>query len=382
MIDYVEIRNENLDLLGIIDAFNSVIWNSVYYGVGDFEVYTRATDDAIQLLQPERYITRPGSDEVGIIESVRISDSIASGLMIAAAGRFAKSMLDRRHIMKLSGSVNAPTILRGNVEENIRQLVSDHAIAATDARRNIPILRLGASAGTAQIIVDSNGERSQKQVSYLNLLSYSESVLREYHLGSIIKRSSDGTMLEYIVFEGTDRSTENQSGNAPIVFSKEFDNLSDSEYSYDETAFKNAALIGGAGEGLERYYRLVTGGETGLARRETWVDAADISRTYNEGDGEQQYTDAEYNAMLETKGLQALSASTIAEEFSGTLDITNGNYTLNDDFRLGDLVTVQNTDIGKYMHVRIIKVTEVQDENGYTVNIEYGSDNDSNEMEV
>ena len=86
--------------------------------------------------------------------------------------------------------------------------------------------------------------------------------------------------------------------------------------------------------------------------------------------------------MLETKGLQALSASTIAEEFSGTLDITNGNYTLNDDFRLGDLVTVQNTDIGKYMHVRIIKVTEVQDENGYTVNIEYGSDNDSNEKEV
>lgn len=382
MIDYVEIRNENLDLLGIIDAFNSVIWNSVYYGVGDFEVYTRATDDAIQLLQPERYITRPGSDEVGIIESVRISDSIASGLMIAAAGRFAKSMLDRRHIMKISGSVNAPTILRGNVEENIRQLVSDHAIAATDARRNIPILRLGASAGTAQIIVDSNGERSQKQVSYANLLSYTDSVLKEYRLGSIIKRSSDGTMLEYIVFEGIDRSTENQSGNAPIVFSKEFDNLSDSEYSYDETAFKNAALIGGAGEGLERYYRLVTGGETGLARRETWVDAADISRTYNEGEGEQQYTDAEYNAMLETKGLQALSANTIAEEFSGTLDITNGNYTLNDDFRLGDLVTVQNTDIGKYMHVRIIKVTEVQDENGYTVNIEYGSDNDSNEMEV
>lgn len=382
MIDYVEIRNENLDLLGIIDAFNSVIWNSVYYGVGDFEVYTRATDDAIQLLQPERYITRPGSDEVGIIESVRISDSIASGLMIAAAGRFAKSMLDRRHIMKLSGSVNAPTILRGNVEENIRQLVSDHAIAATDARRNIPILRLGASAGTAQIIVDSNGERSQKQVSYANLLSYTDSVLKEYRLGSIIKRSSDGTMLEYIVFEGIDRSTENQSGNAPIVFSKEFDNLSDSEYSYDETAFKNAALIGGAGEGLERYYRFVTGGETGLARRETWVDAADISRTYNEGEGEQQYTDAEYNAMLETKGLQALSANTIAEEFSGTLDITNGNYTLNDDFRLGDLVTVQNTDIGKYMHVRIIKVTEVQDENGYTVNIEYGSDNDNNEMEV
>lgn len=382
MIDYVEIRNENLDLLGIIDAFNSVIWNSVYYGVGDFEVYTRATDDAIQLLQPERYITRPGSDEVGIIESVRISDSIASGLMIAAAGRFAKSMLDRRHIMKLSGSVNAPTILRGNVEENIRQLVSDHAIAATDARRNIPILRLGSSAGTAQIIIDSNGERSQKQVSYLNLLSYTDSVLKEYRLGSIIKRSSDGTMLEYIVFEGADRSTENQSGNAPIVFSKEFDNLSDSEYSYDETAFKNAALIGGAGEGLERYYRFVTGGETGLSRRETWVDAADISRTYNEGEGEQQYTDAEYNAMLETKGLQALSANTIAEEFSGTLDITNGNYTLNDDFRLGDLVTVQNTDIGKYMHVRIIKVTEVQDENGYTVNIEYGSDNDSNEMEV
>ena len=382
MIDYVEVRDENLDLLGIIDAFNSVIWNSVYYGVGDFEIYTRATDEAIQLLQPERYITRPGSEEVGIIESVNMSDSIESGLMIAAAGRFAKSMLDRRHIMKLSGSVNAPTILRGNVEENIRQLVSDHAIAATDTRRNIPILQLGASAGTAQIIVDSSGARSQKQVSYANLLSYTDSVLKEYRLGSTVKISSDGAKLEYIVFEGTDRSTDNASGNDPILFSAEFDNLNSCEYAYDETAFKNSVLIGGAGEGLERYYHFVTGGETGLARRETWVDASGISRTYDDGAGEQQYTDDEYNAMLETEGLQALSAYTISEEFSGSLDITNGNFTLNDDFSLGDIVTVQNTNIGKYMHVRILKVTEVQDENGYTVDIEYGSDNDNDETEV
>ena len=133
---------------------------------------------------------------------------------------------------------------------------------------------------------------------------------------------------------------------------------------------------------MERFYHFVTGGETGLARRETWVDASGISRTYDDGAGEQQYTDDEYNAMLETEGLQALSAYTIAEEFSGTLDITNGNFTLNDDFSLGDIVTVQNTNIGKYMHVRIIKVTEVQDENGYTVDIEYGSDNDNDETEV
>ena len=38
MISYVEILNTERELIGIIDTAKSIIWHSVYFGVGDFEI--------------------------------------------------------------------------------------------------------------------------------------------------------------------------------------------------------------------------------------------------------------------------------------------------------------------------------------------------------
>ena len=38
-IEYVEIRNPQREIIGICDAFNSIIWRPEYYGTGDFEIY-------------------------------------------------------------------------------------------------------------------------------------------------------------------------------------------------------------------------------------------------------------------------------------------------------------------------------------------------------
>jgi hypothetical protein len=42
------------------------------------------------------------------------------------------------------------------------------------------------------------------------------------------------------------------------------------------------------------------------------------------------------------------------------------------NFDLGDLITIQDNQIGLYINTRVIEVTEVQDENGYNVNVVYG----------
>ena len=39
MIDFVEIRDKNRVLLGVIDNADSIIWHPLYYGTGDFEIY-------------------------------------------------------------------------------------------------------------------------------------------------------------------------------------------------------------------------------------------------------------------------------------------------------------------------------------------------------
>lgn len=374
-IDYVEIRNSATDLIGIIDAAKSVIWHSSYFGVGDFEIYTEATPEAVEILRKYNYVTRPDDIEIGIIEKVYIANNEQDGLMITAAGRFAKSILDRRLIYKLAGTVNTATILRGNVENNIRTLVADNAIACSfDSKRNFSILELGAAAGIPLIIVDENGNAAEKQVSYQNLLEYTESVLKEYGLASIITLDAERRKFIYTVYEGADRSIDNASGNMPILFSQEFDNLIASEYSCDTTPEKNTALIGGEGEGVDRFYTLLAGNETDLNRREIFIDASSINKAYkDENEVEQEYTNAEYTALLKAKGKQDITPLKISESFAGTIDIVNGNYVYNRDFFLGDIVTVQDNEIGVYINARITDIIEVQDENGYTVDANYQS---------
>lgn len=375
MIDYVEIKNAERETVGIIDTASSVIWHSVYYGVGDFEIYAQATEQNLELLKVGNYVTRQNNDEVGVIEAITITFSIQDGYMITATGRFAKSILERRIIYNLSETVNTPTILRGNVEQAIRQTVLDNAISCSfDSRRNIPILGLAALNNLTPKIVDESGNAAQKQVSYQNLLEYTDKVLQEYGLSSKIIYNDSNKKLLYSVFEGADRSTDNADGNDPIVFSIEYDNLNSSNYLYDEKSLKNAALIGGAGEGLERFYTLFTGGKSGLQLREMFIDASSVNRTYkNDGSDEEiRYTNAEYRAMLNQKGQEKFKETIIKETFSGDINVSFGMWIYGVDYFLGDIVTVQDNFINKYANVRITEVTEVQDENGYSVDVVFG----------
>lgn len=371
-IDVIEIRGSNRELIGIVDTAKSVIWHSVYFGVGDFEIYAQLTQQHLLLLQIGNYVTRSDNNEVGIIEKIDVTYSVNDGYMIAASGRFAKSLLDRRLIYKLSGKTNTPSILRGNVEIAARQLVLDNAISCSfDNRRNIPVLALGGLANLPAIIVDANGNAAQKQVSYQNLMQYTDEVLQEYGYAAKVVLNASNKMLLYVVYSGADRSTENTDGNAPVIFSTDYDNLNSSEYAYDEQNARNAALIGGEGEGLERFYSLLTAGKTGLQLRELFVDASSINKTYMENDVEQSYTDAEYKSMLDQAGQKQLAALPALETFTGEINASFGNWIYGRDFFIGDLVTLQDNTINKYVTVRIKEATEVQDENGYSVDVVY-----------
>ena len=371
MIDFLEIRAADLKVIGILDTAQSVIWHSVYFGVGDFEIYTPATPEMVNLLTTGNYVTRTDNAEVGVIEKLAIINDIESGRMITASGRFAKSVLDRRLIYNLNGNSNKATILRGNLETAIREVVQDNAIScAFDPRRNIDVLILGDVAGIPTNITDANGKATKKQVSYKNLLEYTDGALAEY--GIAARCVLENNKLQYTIYSGADRSTGNSSGNVPVVFSQAFDNLVNSDYMHDTAEEKNAALIGGEGEGLARFYSFITDGKTGLQRREIFIDAASIARGYtDENEVEQTYTDEEYKELLDAQGVQDLAPLVEVETFSGTVDITNGNYVYGRDFWLGVIVTVQDNELRKYINVRITEATEVQDVNGYTVDVKY-----------
>lgn len=387
MIEYVEIRKkETRETIGIIDTAESIIWTSEYYGVGDFQINVAATPEIRAMLQAGNYVTRPDNSEGGIIEKIGSETVDGKGEILIASGRMIKSVLDRRIVFSatLTGTGYNyiwrcdANVLSGNVEAAVRKLIADNAINAKDPNRNIAEIFwtdedvTGLSATIVTEDTEGQTTSAEKQVTYKNLLTYSDGVLQEYEFGAKMWLDRERLKFRYKIYQGEDRSRDSTT-NEPIIFSTEFDNLSASNYTLDTTTYKNTALVGGEGEGTERKCAFVNAWNSGLDRREVFVDASSISSTYENSAGEEQsYTMEEYRKQLEAQGRQTLAELKKIETFDGTIDLTNGAVRYGIDFNLGDMITIEDKKIAKYINARIVTVTEVQDDNAYAIDIKYG----------
>lgn len=383
MIDYVEIRNKSFELIGIIDTAKSIIWKSSYYGVGEFEVYCSV--EYLDFLQPDFYITRPNNFEIGIIEHIDDSEAIEEGEMIVASGRFAKSIFDRRITYKrtyIEGEgLNyirrfEPYILRGNVEIAVRGLVNACLGSSATPERQISEIYLyegDLSNLPDNIVVDDGSGKliaAEKQTTYDNLLEYTNTILQEYEMGSYLYLDKSLNKLRFKIYKGINRSIE-QTENEQLIFSRDFDNLTSSNYQFDSTNLKTCAYLGGEGEGIDRKCSYVTDYQTGINRRETFLDVSSISSTYKDDeDVEQTYSNEEYRKMLESQGRQQLAEYKAVETLEGDIDLTNSSLRYGVDFNLGDIITIWKNQ--KYINARILTITEVEDDNGYKIDIEYG----------
>lgn len=376
MIEYLEVRNSNREIIGILDDFQSIIWETNYYSTGAFEVYLQAVPQYINVLQIGNYVTRPDDENIGIIENINVEYSEEFGKMIAASGRFAKSILDRRIIYNASGNTTgklsiSPVISSGLVETAVRKLVTDHIISSPQTVRNIPFITLGELQGITKKIVDESGKNTQVQTSFGNLLEYTDEMLHSYELGAKMVFDRETLQLKYTVYEGKDRSRNNTQNNLPIIMSQEYDNFFSSKYEKNTTQIKNTALIGGEGEGADRFCTMIGINAVGLNRREVWIDASAQSKTYELNGEQKQYTDDEYLALLKSAGTQTIADYQITEIYDGELNINALTYKT--DFNVGDIITVEDNELNIYINPRIIAVIENQNESGYSISISYGN---------
>lgn len=366
MIEYVVIQNQNRQQIGIVDFFTDLIWTRKWQGCGDFLIKAPATEEYVEFFKRGNFISRNDDDEIGIIENITVTNNLEEGKTITATGRFAKSILDRRLIYRLTGKQNQPTVIKGNVETAIRSLIKNNIITAVDANRNIDFIQLGDVAGHTQIIVSETGEASSKQTSFANLLTYTDDILYEYNLSSKMILGADKN-LYYTIFAGENRAKG--SGNNPVIFSYEFDNINNAIFSEDGTNEKTTALIGGSGQDLNRFYTMYNTSVSGMARKEVFIDASSISKEYTDDNNVQQtYTDAEYKPLLISYAQQNIAPMAVIFAFNGEVDVNGNVYEYKRDFNLGDIVTF--SDNGIDLSVRIETITEVQDSGGYSVAVE------------
>lgn len=421
----VYVLDGNLNAIGMVDAYKSLIWATRYNDLGDCELCVDANAANMALLQEGRYLMRMDDDMVCRIKKVEIDTSAEDGNYLIVTGYDTKDFLEQRITW---GTITC----NGNLEDFIRQLATLTLINPYDTARKLvkpngeTLLQLGPKAGFTKTL--------SEQISYKNIGEKIREFCKANNWGYKFALNED--ILSFQLYAGADRSDE-------VIFSENYENLSTTKYVHDSTDLGNIALIGGAGEGADRATSSYGWGY-GADRYEVFVDARDVARAITweeltaaypttvqggqgyittEGGqvvykmrsidvpildaahltwleahfpggtivtivGNQYYRvanaaiatlqtdvpeenspaillDIVYMVYLINRGMEKLSEYGEKTTFEGVVipDIT---FVYKRDYFLGDIVTVES-EYGISARVRIVEVIEVVDENGYKV---------------
>lgn len=353
----INILDKNKNMIAIVDTYSSLMWCKRYSDIGALDLQIEATKENIALFKEGRYITRDDDDAVFVIRSVSVDTQANHDNHLIVGGVDIKSILNQRIVWGI-------TTFKGNVEDYIYNLVSENVISPLMAERRIEGFVLGEKFGVEDTIT--------QQVSYKQLDEVIIDVCKKYDLGWRVGLNDDNDFI-FSLYRGVDRSQE-QDIVPPVVFSPEYDNLASSKYKSDSTKFKNVALVGGEGEGVER--KTISAGDGfGIDRYEMFVDNANSSTNTDE-----PLTEAEYLEQLKNKGESELAKKTWITEFEGEVVADSFKYKV--DYDLGDTVTVSN-EFGVTADAKIVEIVETWDKDGYSLEpiFEFGQASDFSSVE-
>lgn len=419
MIDLsVTVLSPDLVPLGLINQMTALTWTERFNDVGGFELYAPLTDDNAELLQAENLLWI-GEDTLGVIETVTKEMDDEGALSLSVSGRFNECWLERRVVWEAY-------VATGYLSNTMRAVVNQNVINPSVTQRVLPHVTLSTSQtllGPSTSVTVSRGD---------TLLTALQDLGNANGLSVRLVNDVQNRTCAFTVLSGVDRSIE-QNGNPAVMLSTELSDILSSDYSMDTTAYLNTAYIGGAGEGDARRMATVNDTESGLDRRELWVDARDIQdyetwdmekvTTYVEWDtnksgtsyqvkitetktltnpdtGEKRTTvetyyewmdsvpetktetgtedvtleDSVYLPMLQERGKEKLTECLKVEAFNSQIRMQGARaYTYGEDYFLGDRITVQDKKIRVQISTEVTEVERAWDEESYTVTLTLGN---------
>lgn len=345
------IFDRELNFKGIFEGHFSLRWVRRYSKCGEFELHCSLTPETLELLKRGNVIWKKDDLEAGYIEYRNLTQDTTGKEVLVLKGKFLTGYLNRRIVWDRQN-------LNTTSEFAIRELINKNAINPIDTDRKINLMALGEVKNYTQSL--------NKQVSYKNLLETVEEIANTNELGIRTLIDIQNKQMIFDIYEGLDR-TAGQSINAPAIFSKEFENILEQEFTDSFNNYRNLALVAGEGEGSAR--ELVTVGQgIGLDRFELFVDAKDLQST----DGDTTIPIEQYREMLEDRGLSKLSEHKEIQTFDSKINL-NSNLVYKEDFDLGDIVTCTSKKWGITIDTRITEVEEVYEESGKQINVVFGN---------
>ena len=346
------ILNKNLELQGIVDSFQTLIWTRKAQEVGNFQLNLSPSEDNLNLLKKDYLVFRKDSKEIGVINHIEYKLE-TSKETLEIKGNFASNYISKR--------INASIVnFNGTIENFIRQMINNNCINPTDKQRIIPNLILGDSKGYTDTITI--------QDSYSNLIKLINNSITDTDICYRTTLDIENKKLIFELYKGTDRTVENADNNPPTVFCRDMENIVTETYILDNSDSSNMAYVFGEGEDNNRTKVLVNNNLSGLSRSELYVDARDLQKTSNDV----TLTDSQYNDTLRQRGIEKLKEATDTETFEATIN-TNGNNVYKTDYDLGDKVTILDKKIGVILNTMITQIEETYESGKVTITPTFGN---------
>lgn len=350
------VLSPNLEKLGVIDDYETLLWERQYTKAGDFELEIIPNEHIIPLLAKENILLKnDGTLEAGYINHVSTKKS--EGIEVAIVKGKALSGYASRRITLRNQTISA------NIEKIMRDLVNTNMIEPADTNRRIPNLQLGVDNGKGTNITYNAHYKSLDDCLY--------DLGNTYGLGHRFELNLNTREIIFQVFEGLDRSI-NQTLNSRAIFSEEFENLENYEYTTDSSDLKNMVLVAGAGEGAARKTLAIGTDNVGLYRYELFVDARDIEDKKMSGDTEVEIPIEDYNNLLKARCESKLKEHSNIECFTGEI-INVDTLIYRQDYDLGDIVTLTVPKWGIVLNTRIVTITENYSSEGMVLDVQFGN---------
>lgn len=205
------VYDTELNILGVIDTYKTVIWNYKFYDFGTFEITAPIIQNNIKLLNIGRLIRKDNDYEMAYIQSIEITDN-EEGMYIKAVGSLYTAIFLQR--VCIQNGNNLKELIVNNLREINNINISD----------DLKILKLSSNY-KGETVGDV-------------MLSFSK--LKTYGYKAILKDKK----IELIIYDGKDSSI-NQTENPYCIFSNDFENIINATYINNMYGVYNSIYVQG-----------------------------------------------------------------------------------------------------------------------------------------
>lgn len=368
----LRIFDTTIEPLGAIDELASLIWHIKYFDVGTFSLLAPITDNNSKLLIEGNIVVkhdgkREVTDAAGSIwrraaqiTYVHITKDENGLEQIEAQGFMLGWWLGKRCI--------SPQIVETATNQNIiNTMIKNNCGSGAGTKRRFPRFIM-----LAQETIGGSAVEYANEV-YADLGQEVKARAQAGKLGYDILINEREKQYGFYLYKGKDLTAKNNDGNTPCIFSRDFDNVNEQEYTASIENGGNFIYVQGAADdnGSQPIVTVDEAGAAGLELEEVFCDATDIARKYQSGETEVTIPINTYLQMLKTRGSAELESYGKTINFVSTIN-SNSNLKFKRDFDLGDRITCKEEKWRIQIDARITEVTETYQKGAEEIEATFG----------